>query len=84
MIKAVGRENIKVKTFDGKALLNSELKNVLHVPELKCNLLSISSASDRGCTFKLRREDCKIKKNNSVIAIGKREKKLYKLILKID
>ena len=56
------------------------LRNVLHVPELKANLISVSSALDNGVdSFVFSKEGVSIIKNKKTIASGSREGLLFKL-----
>jgi hypothetical protein len=84
VIEAVGHGDIQIKTFDGRKWSEGELKSVLYVPDLQCNLFSISSVTEKGYSFEIERNGCKIIKDNEVKILGKREGKLYKLILKFE
>lgn len=84
-IKAVGVGKVCGKTYDGKNWINTELRNVLYVPDLKMNLFSVSSMLDKNYFMKSNKYVCKIvNASQQVCAIAEREGKLYKLKFKVD
>ncbi|KAJ3650177.1 hypothetical protein Zmor_006428 [Zophobas morio] len=60
------------------------MKQILHVPELKCNLFSVTSITDKGYSFELNREECRIFKGGEVFALGKRANQLYQLLFQVE
>lgn len=46
-LEAIGRGNIPIDVFVNGRRSSSEFVNVLHVPKLKCNLLSASTVTDK-------------------------------------
>lgn len=44
--KSIGKGTMKVKMFDGSVLT---LTNVMYVPELKKNLISLGTLDSKGC-----------------------------------
>lgn len=84
IMEAIGLGDINIKAFDGKRWSDGELKNVLFVPGLKCNLFSISSVTEKDYTFQIERNCCMVLKNEIVKILGKREGKLYKLLIKYE
>lgn len=84
IIKAVGIGTVKVLAFNGELWIPSEINNVLHVPNLKANLFSAGSAIDKGYIMISMNSECKFKRktDNKVVAIAKREGKLYKMQFK--
>lgn len=55
------------------------LKQILYVPELKGNLLSVSKMADEGCTVVFNRTGCKVLKDGHVVVVGERNGCLYQL-----
>lgn len=75
-----GFGDCRVNTCDGSGdPVNLKLKNVLLVPDLKNNLLSVSKIADEGYDVTFSESECLIKKNESVIVAGIREGNLYRL-----
>ena len=70
-----GRGDVIVE-MNGK---NRLIQNVLWVPDLGFNLLSISALEDKGMEITFGSRNVKITQNNKVIAVGKRYKNLYLL-----
>ncbi|GBM26723.1 hypothetical protein AVEN_175878-1 [Araneus ventricosus] len=83
-IDAPGRGNILIRTFDGKNWQTGELKNVLYVPDLKCNLFTVNSVTEEDYAVKLDRIFSRIMNDQQNKHLGNRELKLYNLILETD
>lgn len=62
---------------------NGRRSNVLYVPELKYNLLSLEAALDKGMTHQSNNRMCKIMKNGSIVAMGERKNKLFYMKFKV-
>ena len=79
VLKGVGTGCINIKT----SLPNNEIKNiclqdVLHVPELSFNLISVSKASANGRRVIFTDDACRIfSSSNDLIGLGKKSNKLY-------
>ena len=74
LLKAKAKGNISVKfTSTNKPIM---LENVLLVPELKVNLLSMYQALEKGANFQFTLKEGLIFKNNSLIAKGDYTKKI--------
>ncbi|GBM55289.1 hypothetical protein AVEN_272358-1 [Araneus ventricosus] len=84
LMDALGRGNILIRTFDGKNWQTGELKNVLCVPDLKCNLFILNSVSEEGYSVKLDRIFSRIMNGQQTKLLGNRKLKLYKLVLETD
>ena len=52
---------------------NIKFEKVLHVPELKRNLISVSTITENGGMVTFDGEKCEISKGNGILAIGQRE-----------
>lgn len=62
-----------------KVGLCARLKKYYNVPLLKCNLFSASAVVDKGYTIITHKTDCHIRKNNEVVATGRRDGNLFRL-----
>ena len=66
-----------------KLIMNSNqsitLQDVLYVPKLSCNLLSVGAAADKGITVDFGQDYCNFKMDDHVIASGTRNNKMYYL-----
>ncbi|KAF2889798.1 hypothetical protein ILUMI_16375, partial [Ignelater luminosus] len=83
-INAIGVGNIKAVSYFAKKKTECEIKNVLHVPELRRNLLSVKKLEINGMTVKF--ENGKVKllnKNGDCFGSGKRDK-LYEIEFKVE
>lgn len=81
-IKALGYGDIDLEAYDGKQWIDTSLKNVLHVPNLKNNLFSMSTALDKGYKLISSSTECQFIKNNSVQAVAKRYGKMYIMLFR--
>lgn len=73
-IKGIGSILISLSTNR-----NATLENVLFIPSITKNLLSVSQMVDKGLEVKFVGEACLISKNGSLIAKGKRHGNLFKI-----
>jgi hypothetical protein len=73
-VEAIGDLPIKLK--DGLTL---QLHDVLYVPSLSRNLISVSCLADYGFECKFSAQHCSIKLNNMVVGLAIRQDKLYML-----
>lgn len=76
-LDAVGEGQIVVQAFNGQCYIKTTLNNVLHVPKLKINLFSVTSAVNKGYSMKTDSNKCEFIKDNKIGAIAKRDKRLY-------
>lgn len=82
-LNVVGEGIININVHNKSSTSSGTIENVLHVPQLKCNLFSASAAADKGFIIVTRRDICEIIKNNEVVMIGKREQNLFKLNIEV-
>ena len=75
VLSSPGRGDIEVLVNGAKCTL----KDVLYVPELGYNLVSISALEKSGCTVEFGQGRVKVWKNGTCLATGVRSKKLYLL-----
>lgn len=82
-ILAEGVGDILVQAFDGNKWDSCVLKEVLHVPELKFNLYSVSTAVDRGMKVASEQKRCVVTKGDSLVAVGEQNGNLYSMKFKV-
>lgn len=82
-IYAYGRGNINVRAFNNRCWENKHLADVLYVPEIHLNLFSSSCALDKGLKLTSDNQKCELTKNGSVVAVGVRQKRLFKMLFQI-
>lgn len=76
--KGVGTGKLKVADQNGEPLTVT-LKDVLYVPTLAGNLLSISKITEQGFSVSFEKNGCKIKRNDDAFIDGERAGNLYHL-----
>lgn len=72
VIDALGRVNIDVIATIDNRKIQHKLCNVLFVPDIGKNLLSVGAAADNGVEARLSKAGIKLMSNNNVIACGTR------------
>ena len=78
-VKSCGKVNLNVTGKDGK-VQTIQVKNVLFVPGLATNLLSVSQMINNGCSIQFNTHGCRIfKKDNTEVAVAKFIKNMYRL-----
>lgn len=78
-VKACGKVNLHVMNKSSKSEMIS-VHNVLYVPELATNLLSVSQIIHNGCQVKFNKEGCKIyNKTGQQVAHAKLMNNMYRL-----
>lgn len=83
-ISAIGVGNIEIRSFNGEIWIASEIKAVLHVPDLKCNLFSTGTILDKGFKMVSDSETCKFMKNGKIFAVATRKAKLFEMLFEVD
>ena len=84
-IKAVGIGTLKLWLPVGKNSVNCTLTDVLHVPELKGNLVSVSKIIGRGFHVEFNAGGCSIRtKTGNIIGRAVHQNNLYRLIAKVQ
>ena len=78
-LKATLEGNVKLKVIINGKIKTCTLRNVLHVPELSYNLLSVSKATDAGKLVFFDKDGCEIKsaKTNTILVQGTKRRGLY-------
>lgn len=79
VLKVVGRGKVRlVMRLLGDKVKRCVLHDVLHVPDLSCNLVSVSKASERGKVTEFNESGCQLKKpDGTVVAVAVRCGSLY-------
>ncbi|XP_043470934.1 uncharacterized protein LOC122504102 [Leptopilina heterotoma] len=80
-VKGIGK--VKLEAWNGKEWRETELGNVLFVPDLDVNLFSLSAVLDKGFVMQSDKEKCQLlDKDGNIRAIASREGKLFGMIFK--
>lgn len=80
-VKGIGK--VKLEAWNGKEWRETDLFNVLFVPDLDVNLFSLSAVLDKGFTMQSDKEKCQLlDTDGNIRAIAKREGKLFGMIFK--
>ena len=84
VLQAIGRGSILVDTKVGGCTKRIRFKDVLYVPKLQSNLLSVSKIVDKGLNVQIGALGCSIKAlNGETQAIASRDGKLFQLRCKM-
>ncbi|CAL1380356.1 unnamed protein product [Linum trigynum] len=76
LCKIVGRGSIRMRTYDGSI---RTLNNIMHIPEITKNLISLSLLDDKGFSFKGEGGVLSVYKGSKVILKGVKVGALYNL-----
>jgi len=77
-IKAIGIGKINLKVIQDGVETRGVLCDVLHVPELSCNLLSVGKLAENGVTVKFQSDGCVIETaTGKVLGKAERERGVY-------
>lgn len=82
-LEALGTGDVNIQVFDGINWIDKYLADVRYVPTLKYNLFSNGSAVNKGFRIIEDKSECKILKEDKVVAIGERFGGLCKLKARI-
>lgn len=77
IILAHGHGNIAIKSFNGKTWIDATIYDVLYVPDVCRNLFSFNAAAKKGCEIKANRNEIKLLKGESSIAVGENRNGLF-------
>lgn len=79
VVKSCGKVTLNVLNGNGK-INTISVQNVLYVPELTTNLLSVSQIINSGCQVQFDQKGCMIfNKNNEKVAVAKMINNMYRL-----
>lgn len=78
MARGSGTGRIVGRGVKGESV-DIEMKELLYVPELSSNVLSVSRMTDEGFYVQFGPKDCRIMDGNIVIAVGEKRNGLYYL-----
>jgi GAG-pre-integrase domain len=76
---AIGQGSVKMVLEVSGRQVNAKFTNVLYVPNLKSNLISVSRLIKDGFNVQFNNAGCEIMKNGVVVAAGVSENRLYRL-----
>lgn len=79
IILAHGHGNIAIKSFNGKTWIDATIYDVLYVPDVCRNLFSFNAAAKKGCEIKANRNEIKLLKGESSIAVGENRNGLFRM-----
>ena len=69
-------------TLDDGTIYRSKVEKVLYAPTLTGSLLSVKKLTSKGNTVEFTDNQCFIRKNEKLLAVGRLENSLYKLLCK--
>ena len=70
MIKAYGESKVKLQCYDESGIVTLILNNVLYVPEITKNLLSLSAMTQMGAGVLFNDDKCYVTKDGKTIYLG--------------
>jgi hypothetical protein len=77
--EAIGQGNVKMVLQVSGSPVKAKFTNVLYVPNLKSNLVSVSRLIKDGFNVQFNSNGCDVTKNGAVVAQGVSENRLYRL-----
>ena len=78
-ILSYGKGTYHVKAAVDDHTQNLSLQEVLYLPEIEKNLLSVHAMVRRGATVTFKDDKCEISRNSKILAMGEIQGKLYTL-----
>ena len=83
IIEALGSGRINLVSIVDGETINCHFENVLYVPDVAMNLVSVGCVMDKGFKLKTDMQKCVLMKDGKTIVTGNRHRKLYKLSIKV-
>lgn len=84
-LEAIGIGDINVRTFNGREWKPGRIENVLHIPQITCNLFSVLKANDKGLKFESDSDGCSfIRRDGEVMLTGVRKRNIHELQLEVE
>jgi len=84
VLEAIGKGSIKATLQVGGQLTHTTITQVLHVPKMKNNLISVSKLILEGFKVEFDKDGCKVNDARGVVvAQARRDKNLYLLNVKV-
>lgn len=77
-VKGCGNVNLQIRDSEGKPQ-TIQVRNVLYVPTLTTNLLSVSQMTKNGCEVNFEKNGCKVYQNNRLILTALQHNNMYVL-----
>ncbi|CAI5771537.1 Retrovirus-related Pol polyprotein from transposon TNT 1-94 [Podarcis lilfordi] len=81
IVKAKGAGSMSLKCNINNECIENTISRVLYVPELSCNLISVSTLDKKGFQITFGNGECKVTKNGKVVAQAKLINGVYELDL---
>jgi len=83
VLKAIGKGNIKATMQVGGELTHATITQVLHVPKMKNNLISVSKLISEGFKVEFDKDGYKVNNARGVVVEARRGKNLYLFNVKV-
>jgi len=83
VLDAIGKGNIKATMQTGDKMSHTTIAQVLHVPKMKNNLISVSKLIFEGFKVEFDKDGCKVNDAQGVVAKAQRDKNLYLFNVKV-
>ena len=84
VVFGLGKGTIYIHAHTLKNVKRCHLEEVLYVPNLKMNLLSLSSTLDKGYNISSNNDQIFINKGSETFVVGKKCNRLYKLLITVE
>lgn len=78
-ISVEGCGQVALEVWNGTEWIHTTIDNVLYVPELKMNLLSVNHVTSRSYVLITNRNSCEFYKCNEIVAVAQRSGNMYVL-----
>ena len=83
LMMAYGHGNVRIEAYVDGEWEQHTLLDVWYTPDVVKNLFSVPSAANKGIEYWLNNRECKLTRNNVVLATGERYQSLYKLNIRV-
>lgn len=83
LMRAIGRGDMKIMSYDGQNWIEKTLKNVLYAPTLYANLFSSTAAMDNGHTSWSDNKHYKLIDDEETVAVGVRQGGMFQMLFKV-
>lgn len=83
VMRATGKGDINILSFDGNKWIKKTMKGVLHSPKLFANLFSSTKAMDNGHEFHSNKVRCELLDEGCTVLVGVRDGSLYRMLIKV-
>jgi hypothetical protein len=84
ILEAIGKGNIKATMLIRGKMLVTTITQILHVPKMRNNLISINKFISKGLKVEFDKDDCKVNNaHGTVVVEARKEKNLYLLNINV-